>query len=66
MMVAGMALLVIIRRRIKLEEQEEEGHPQDIAEGEEGSVARALNKFCDWWIQLDWPIWSKKQELIQL
>ena len=66
MLVAGTALLVIIRRRVKLEEQEEEGHPQDIVEGEEGGVARALNKFYDWWIQLDLPIWSKKHDLIQL
>ena len=58
--------MVIIRRRAKLEEQEEEGHPQDIAEDEEGSVARTLNRLWDWWMQLDWPIWSKKQELIQL
>ena len=66
MLVAGIALLVIIRRRVKLEEQEEEGHPQDTVEGEEGGVARVLNKIYDWWVQLELPSWSKKQDLIQL
>jgi hypothetical protein len=66
MLVAGIAHIVVIRRRNKLEDQEEEGHPQDTDEGEEEGTIGVLDRMFGWWAQLKSTSWSKKHDLIQL
>ena len=64
--VAGMALLVIIRRRIKLEEQEAEEDSQVSDEDKNECMFKLLDKLIDWREQLRLPSWSKEHDLIQL
>ena len=65
-LVAGIATLVILQRRNKAEEQEEEECPQDGDEDKEGSMSKILDRTANLRAHLGLFDWSKKHDLIQL